>query len=346
MKLVQEVITRTVETEKPPQVPVACSENFLLNHRGFNYYGIDLRDSDFSCIEEIVSGCEVVESDTWRAQEDFFDYIKKSDLLVYAEKDGQIVGFSLVSLMLINEYCFYTIDEAMVRRSFQGKKIARNIVSATMWWFIKTIGVDSAVKKFVMVSISSNPKVVNNYFKNKYVSRILDNSFYPSTDLINVHRAYLAKKNFELVNTHYPFCVKNLFPVSQRLDWRKKEYQFLEAVKNRMPPEFDHARRGDAFAFMIVVRKWLAYSFVRACALSFFGMQALSNNKLGLLRKIAKLETRPPLTRIRLIDGKFIDRRTHDRRQADRRIHNAGCDAHGVDRRVGERRVRERRRVD
>ncbi len=339
MKLVQEAIARTVEREENFQVAITCRDNFLVDHKGFNYYVIDLKNTDFSILEDIVSGCEAVESDTWKAQEDFFDYIKKSDILVYAEKDGRIVGFNLVSLLLINEYCFYTIDEAMVLRAFQGNNIARNIVSATLWWFLKIIDLDGAVKKGVLVSISSNPKVVNNYFKNKYITRLMDNSFFPSEDLIAVHHAYLAKNNFELVHDDYPFCVKNLFPGSQQLDWNNKKYQFLDDVKRRMPGEFEHTRRGDAWAFMVVANMHLAYFVIRAIVFAFFGWKSLLHKKIGLLRNKKKLETRPEMTRIRLIDGKFFDVRAHERRKTERRVHNAGYDATGTDRRVTERRI-------
>jgi hypothetical protein len=346
MKLVQEAIARTVEREEQFQVPITCRDNFLVEHKGFNYYLVDLKNSDFSVLDEIVSGCEAVESDTWKAQEDFFDYIKKSDILVYAEKDGQIVGFNLVSILLINEYCFYTVDEAMVLRAFQGNNIARNIVSTTLWWFLKIIDLDRAVKKCVFVSISSNPKVVNLYYKNKYITRTMDNSFYPSENLIAVHRAYLAKNNFELVNSEYPFCVKNLFPGSQQLDWTKKKNQFHDEVKKRMPPDFEHARRGDAWAFMVVPGKRLAYFAIRATVFAFFGKKSLLNKKIGLLRNKKNLETRPELTRIRLIDGKFFDVRSNERRSSERRVHNTGYDATGINRRVAERRLSHEAGVD
>jgi hypothetical protein len=343
MKLVQEAIARTVEREIPIQVPPTCRDNLIVQHKGFNYYVIDLKNSDFSVLDEIITGCEAVESDTWKAQEDFFDYIKKSDILVYAEKDGRIIGFNLVSILLINEYCFYTIDEAMVLRAFQGNNIARNIVTTTLWWFMKIIDLDGAIRKGVLVSISSNPKVVNNYFKNKYITRNMDNSFFPSEDLIAVHRAYLAKNNFELVDANYPFCVKNLFPGSQQLDWTKKKNQFLDDVKKCMPADFEHTRRGDAWAFMVVANMHLAYFVIRALVLAFFGTKSLFHKKIGLLRDKKNLETRPELMRIRLIDGKFFDVRASERRNGERRIHNTGCDVNGLNRRAGDRRISERR---
>ncbi|OHD66101.1 MAG: hypothetical protein A2176_04065 [Spirochaetes bacterium RBG_13_51_14] len=321
------------------QVPITCPENFLLHVKGFNFYGVDISNSRIDELDRIISACEAVENDTWKAQEDFFSYCKKSDLLFYAEKGGQIVGFCLVSLLLVNEYCFYTVDEAMVLRAFQGHNIALNLVTTSSLYFMKKIRLDKSIKKATYVSISANPKVVNNYLKNKYITRVFDNSFLPSEDLINVHRAYLAKYNHSLVDQNYPFCVKNLFPGSQQVDWCNKRYQFCDDVKKLLPPDFDHKERGDAWAFMFVTNIRLAYILITFVSLFFIGWRALFNKKLGLLRRKKRLLANPKLTRVRLIDGKFNEQVSVERRIADRRVFNLGCDANGVDRRISERRM-------
>ncbi len=314
-----------------------------MSFRGFNYYAVDLRKADFDEIEEIISGCEAVENDTWKAQENFFQYIRKSDLLVYAEKGGRIVGFNLVSFLLINEYCFYTIDEAMVLRACQGNNIARNVVATAFCWFVKNIAQDTMTKKVVMVSISANPKVVNDYYKNRYITRFLDNSFYPSDDLVRAHHGYLHKYNFTLVDNSYPFCIRKLFPGSQQLDWSDKRYQFLDVVRRRMPSDFDHAVRGDAWAFMAVANLRLARGIIRAVSLIFFGREALFNEKIGLLRRKKRTDAIPRLARVRLIDERFSERRVYERRAADRRKQDLGCGANGIDRRISDRRAAERR---
>ncbi|MBN2158252.1 MAG: hypothetical protein JW807_02565 [Spirochaetes bacterium] len=349
----QEAIIKSItgKERSSHRIPVNCGDNFILHHKGFNYYAVDLRNSNFDDIEDIIAGCEAVENDTWKAQEDFFQYIRKSDILVYAEKNERIVGFNLISLLLINEYCFYTIDEAMVLRAFQGNNIARNVVITALWWFLKKIDLGSAVKKAVLVSISANPKVVNNYFKNKYVLRVFDTSFFPSDELITLHRAYLTKNNFFLVDNRFPFCVKNLFPGSQQLDWTNKKYQFHNEIVKRMPPEFDHKKRGDAWAFMLAGNLKLGYTVIRIMTFLFLGTKTLFNKNIGLLKSKKHLVSKPQLTRIRLIDGRFIerrniDRRTIERRIADRRMINLGCDANGIDRRTSERRDGERRNLD
>lgn len=344
MKSSQDVVVKIIREERlPDRSAVTLAENFIMSFKEFNYYAIDLRKADFNEIEEIVGGCEAVENDTWKAQEDFFQYIRKSDLLVYAEKNGRIVGFNLVSFLLINEFCFYTIDEAMVLRACQGNNIARNVVTTAFWWFLKNIEQDGMTKKMVMVSISANPKVVNNYFKNGYITRLLDNSFYPSEDLVRAHHGYLHKYNFSLVNGSYPFCIRQLFPGSQQLDWSDKRYQFLDDVRKRLPPGFDHAVRGDAWAFMAVANLRLARGIIRVMSVLFFGREALFNGKIGLLRRKKRAAAVPRLARIRLIDERFAERRNYDRRTGDRRASDLGCNANGIDRRISDRRSNERR---
>ncbi|MFZ5597036.1 MAG: hypothetical protein ACOY31_08510 [Bacillota bacterium] len=282
---VRETAVPEVKSEgiRPIQVPVTAPENFVIAHRGFNYYAVDL-SINHSLIMDIIAACEEVERDTWVAQEDFFEYIKKSDLLVYAEKNGRIVGFNLVSIMFFNEYCIYTIDEAMVLREFQGNKIARNVVIVALWCFMKKGRLDGSIKRFVLVSTSANPKVVNNYFKNKYIVNILDNSFTPSKELIEVHNAYIKHYNYELVDSNYPFCLKKMFPGSNQFEKYPEIPQFMDEVKGKMPPGFDYVKRGDAWAFMINTTILTYKLFVTSLLMLFIGLKVLTNEKIGLLR--------------------------------------------------------------
>jgi len=230
-----------------------------------------------------------------------------------------------------------------VLRAFQGNNIARNVVAIAIWWFYKKIELDSQVRKMVLVSISANPKVVNNYYKNWYITRLLDNSFFPSEDLVRVHHGYLHRYNFILVDSRYPFCIRNLFPGSQSLDWSDARYQFLDKVKKRIPEAFDHKVRGDAWAFMAVANLSLAFMFIRIATLIFYGREALFNGKIGLLKSRKRSSSTPHLTRIRLIDERFAERRIYDRRADDRRKADLGCDANGVNRRISDRRSGDRR---
>lgn len=343
-KLVHDAALKENEQEvrRPDQVPVTSFDNFLIHNKGFNYYGIDLSSADIRTLDDIISGCEMVEKSTWHAQENFYEYFKKCDLLIYAEKDGQVAGFCLASLLLINEYCFFTNDETMVLKEYQGFNIALYIVTTAFLYFMKKLDLGKSIKKFIYVSISANPQVVNGYYRNKYWNKF-DNSYHPSKELINIHQAYLDKYKLALVDENFPFCVKNLFPGSQCLDWTKKKFQFKDEVQKLMPPEFDHRERGDAWAFMFMTNMRGAYKLFLYMALAFIGKKIFFNERLGLLRRKKHPLVKPKLTRVRLIDGRFNDQRTIDRRAEDRRIINLGHDGTNRNRRDTERRSIERR---
>lgn len=274
---------QTSEQEVKKALPVTCNNFFLLNHRGFNYYGIDLRKVDFEIIRDIVKGCEEVEKDCWDPQENFFDYIQKSDILAYAEKDGRIVGFNLVSLLMSDGHCIYSIDEAMVLKKCQGNNIARNVVMLTIRWFFLKTDEALTVKKIYPLSISANPKVVNNYFKNKYLTSIFDNSFRPSEKLIDLHLQYVKENNLLLVDEKYPFCVKNLFPGSNRFKENDKRYQFKDGVKKNMPDDFDHIHRGDAFSFMVRIGVGPFWFVNTLLLLIILGKKMIFNKGIGFL---------------------------------------------------------------
>ncbi|MBN1497511.1 MAG: hypothetical protein JXA07_12115, partial [Spirochaetes bacterium] len=247
-------------------------------------------------------------------------------------------------LLLINEYCFFTNDETMVLKECQGFNIALYIVTTAFLYFMKKLDLGKSIKKFIYVSISANPQVVNNYYRNAYWNKKkYDNSYHPSEELVNIHRAYLERYKLCLVNPDYPFCVKNLFPGSQHLDWTKKKFQFREEIKKLMPAEFDHKERGDAWAFMYMTNMRGAYRLFILLALLSFRWNAFFDPRLGLFRKKKNLLVNPKLARIRLIDGRFSDRRTTDRRAVDRRTGDARPES-GIDRRNTERRMAERRK--
>lgn len=284
------------------QISITAEENLILSRKGFNYYAVDLLQTNKRRLQNVIAALEAVERDTWIAQEDFWQYIEKCHFAIYAEKGGQVVGFNLVSIMYKNEFCIYTVEEAMVLNAFQGNNIARNVVIIGMWWFMRKKLGGQDVKRFVFVSTSCNPKVVNNYFKNKYVSKVLDNSFDPSEKLVEVHNEYLKKYNYTLVNNDYPFCLKNMFPGSNQFEKYEKIPQYIDGVKSKLPPEFDYVQRGDAWAFMVNASIKAFYLFTVATSLTFIGGKALFNNKIGLLKRKDRIwepaQIPEPLTRV------------------------------------------------
>lgn len=299
--------------------PVTCTDYFIQRYKGINYYLIDLRQADWNRIMSIVRGCEHVESQCWKAQENFFLYLRKCDVLSYAEKDGQIIAFDAVTLLNSRRSCVYSNDETMVLKEFRGRDIARKLVVMTLeWYFAKTTCL-KGIKYFVFTSISANPRVVNGYFKNSWSRIFFDCSFKPSTQLIALMKEYCGKHKISPVHESYPFCMKNLFPGSNNFDPNDPKFQFSEGVKTHMPPGFDNMARGDAFAFMLKVPLWAARIVVLILMMLCFGKGYLTTKGVGLFsprRQAALVHTE----RWSLKNAEHAMRMIPERSKAGRRV--------------------------
>jgi len=273
----------------PGCVPITCQDFLIMSNKGYNYYVIDLKLVDWNKIWNIIKACEAVENECWKAQENFFDYLKKCDVLSYTEKDGRIIAFDAVTLLCSGTTCIYSNDETMVLKAFRGKDIARKLVMATCEWYLTKTEYLKGIKHVIFLSISANPRVVNGYFKNSYTRILFDCSFKPSKQLIALKEEYCRKHNIALVHKDYPFCLKNLFPGSNNFDCNDPRFQFSREVKANMPPDFDHMVRGDAFAFMLKVSKASARTVVLLFMLFDFGKDYLSRKGVGLFSSRKKL---------------------------------------------------------
>lgn len=263
-------------------IPITSQEHLILTHRGCNYYLIDLKIADWNRIRNIINACEEVEQECWKAQENFSDYLQKHDVLSYVEKDGKVIGFDVVSLLRIGDTCIYSNDETMVRNAFRGQNLARNLVFATSRWFLSQTTRLTGVRSIAFLSISANPKVVNGYFKNAYTRILFDCSFQPSSDLIAIKEAYCAINNLSSVHPDYPFCLKEVFPGSAVHTADDPRCRFSAKVKAKMPPDFDHIVRGDAFAFMVKIPKPVAHLMVLILMGVCFGRTFFTRHRVGL----------------------------------------------------------------
>ena len=256
------------------QIPITSQDHLILRHKGFNYYLIDLKVTDWSRIGDIISACEEGEEECWAAQEEFSEYLKKRDVLSYVEKDGGIIAFDVVSLLRLGDACIYSNDETMVLKAFRGRNLARNLVFATCQWFFTRTSRFAGVRHIVYLSISANPKVINGYFKNAYTRILFDCSFKPSADLIRIKEAYCRSFNLSAMHHDFPFCLKKVFPGSNSIDPHDPGRRFSSHV--RLPADFDHIKRGDAFAFMVKVPKIAARMVVLTIMAVSFGRHFLS----------------------------------------------------------------------
>lgn len=266
-------------------LPVNCQEFFIQRYKGFNYYLIDLNTSKWSNLGNIIKGCEAVENECWKAQEEFSTYLRKCDVLSYAEKNGRIVAFDAVAILNSGPYCVYNNEETMVLKEFRGRDLARKLVIMTVEWHLTKTASMKNKNYFIFASISANPAVVNRYFNKSWLRRLFDSSFAPSSQLIALKEEYCRKYAIEVVDKRYPFCLKNMFPGSNSFDPHNPKYQFSPYVRANMPPDFEHMIRGDAFAFMLMIPmkivRWVVFILMIKC----FGAEYFSSRGVGLFSR-------------------------------------------------------------
>jgi hypothetical protein len=280
--------------------PVNHRNFFIQSHKGFNYYLIDLNTVKWSSLGNIIRGCEVVENECWKAQEEFSTYLRKCDVLSYAEKNGRIVAFDVVSILNSGKYCVYNNEETMVLKEFRGRDLARKLVMMTVEWHLTKTAAMKNKKYFIFTSISANPAVVNRYFNKSWLRRLFDSSFAPSPQLIALKEEYCRKYGIELVDKRYPFCMKNMFPGSNSFDPHNPKNQFSSQVLANMPLNFEHMVRGDAFAFMLMIPMKLLRFVTFVLMAKCFGVEYFSSRGVGLFSR------RRPLVPSN-IDGRIPD---------------------------------------
>ncbi len=256
----------------------------IIKYKNFEFHALDLSKIDYDESFEIIRECEEVERECWNAQEDFFEYASKCNFLFYVKDENRIAGFLLVSLHYIDDSCMFIIDECMVRKGYQGQKIAKRLGIFAFRIFSVWIAWPNRIKKFIAVSISCNPKVVSDYFRS-WTARMLDNSFRPSEELIKIYLSYIETNSLLPVESGNPFVLKNTFPGSNRFKKDDPLYQFDERLKEWLPDEMDHYERGDAVAFLVRFSSKIFWIISTAFFCKYFGLQAFVNFHVGIMRK-------------------------------------------------------------
>jgi len=256
---------------------------FVIKKKNYNFCIVDLDKKNLNQIEIILKECEKIERENWHPQEDFNEYILKSDTLVYVEKDGKIIGFLLATLWFLDNLCVFSLDEGMVQQKFQGSGIAKKLMIIAMRYFwIKYSKKLKEVKKGVFLGATCNPNIINSFYRHRYIFRLIDNCFFPSKDLLQVHDKYLEKNNLSLVHGDYPFFVKNIFPESIK---KKQKVEFQKKILNYIPPGFNCLNRGDSLLFMVLGRRIHGWPVLLLLMQLFFGKEIWRNKTLGLFRQ-------------------------------------------------------------
>ena len=257
---------------------------FTIKKKDLNFCTVNLDKKNLNQIEIILKECEKIERENWHPQEDFNEYILKSDTLFYVEKDGKIIGFLLATLWFLDNLCVFSLDEGMVQERFQGSGISKKLTTLAMRYFwVKHSKRMKDIKKGVFLSATCNPNVIKSFYNHLFIFRFVDNCFFPSKDLLKVHDRYLEKNDLSLVDGDYPFFVENLFPGSIK---KKHKIEFSKKILKYIPPGFNCLNRGDSLLFMALGRRVHGWPVLLFLMLLFFGKEIWLNKKIGLFRQI------------------------------------------------------------
>ncbi len=177
------------------------------------------------------------------------------------------------------------MDEIMVRYSEQGKKLGLKLAITAFRDFNNFESGNKKFKSVSLMSITPNKKIMNSYCKGSLLTnhKLFDSTFTPSGELKNIHKKYLNKVGYELVQDSHPFFIKNVFPGSNKVDKEKEnEISFNKKVKLIIPDGFDPVTRGDSLCFMLKTNRIL-FSF--SCFLFMqktFGFRFWMTKRLGI----------------------------------------------------------------
>lgn len=256
------------------------------NKSGYKYYQVDIKNVDLERLEKIIRACEEVEKASWGAQESFYNYFIERDLLTYIVKDGEVIGFQLLSCWVIDRYVAFGFDETMVLKEHRGHNLgfALCTVSARTLYLIFSKKKNA---KFTFLSITPNPGVIQGYFNYRYLFNFfMRNPFNPSDDLMMIHDKFLFRKKLSLVHKDYPFVIKNMFPGSLSPFETKP---FSGKLQEMIPEGVDFFERGDAFAFMAIFSKFTCWPGITTMMFRFFGREYIRNEHLGLFKNSGKI---------------------------------------------------------
>lgn len=251
----------------------------IKDKNGFSYYRVDVQHIPLQKLQKIIEGCEAVEKACWAAQENFHDYFKTKDLLIYIVKDGQIVAFQVLSYCIVDRYILFNYDETMVLKEHRGRHLAFALCTLSS----RTLYIKFAPQKkikYVLLSETPNPHAMIASYRYRFLFFNMVNTYKPNRHLMSLYQKLLEIKELTLVNDAYPFVFKRMFPGS--LPPHKKEARFPKALQKLIPPEVDFYNRGDAFIFMAIFSKWSCLPGIFFAMLRFFGTSFFSNPRIGL----------------------------------------------------------------
>ncbi len=279
-----------------PLLPIALNKHlkaYELEHddfytitdkKGFKYYRVDIKHTDFSKLKKIIEECKNIENKNWNAQSDFYEYIMERDLLIYILKDNKIAGFFLLSYWVSDRYIVFGFDEAIVKKVYRGVNLALAMCGLASRTLYLKFSKQKQKFKYVMQILTPNISVINGIYKYRFLFATMEAStFKPDKNLMKIHDKLLLREKTTLVNKDYSFFFENIFPGS--IKKTDKKIKCPEKLKKMIPPEVDFIKRGDSFAFLASFSMLTCLPGITTLMFKCFGKKYLTNNNIGIFLK-------------------------------------------------------------
>lgn len=253
-------------------------EFLLIDKWPIAYYAIDLRKVQLSSNHPIVLGCKLVEDSTWQAQENFFDYLKNRDYLLFITYKNEIVAFALGATWEEQTYGMFTLDEIMVKPEFQGRKLSKKLSLLLVYLLTRYYAKKDNIKYIVGFGTSCNPKTMIMFYKYRYL--MIETNYNPKDTLYKVAWHYVRRYGYSPLKDNSPFFLKNMYPGShKKLEPINKEHIILKYA----PADFDYIKRGDCMLLAGRQHALIGYFITTMGVLLYFGIDGIRHKNPGWL---------------------------------------------------------------
>ena len=264
-----------------------CCQTFILNDKdlNLNYWIVDIKKHSSHTLEPFIKKCEFIEKKCWNAKENFKNYFLDKDILFYAENSEKIVGFVLISLDILDKSPVLHYEEGMILKEYQKQGILKKLILlAARITHLKLLK-KKIHNKIAILGVTNSPKIMTGLFKKKILWNLVNNSFVPSKRILEIHKRYIAKYKYSILNPKYPFILKKIFPGCQGKNICDKFFKFPDNFKKYLPSEFDYFDRGDAFCFIIMPHRLLFNIGTIFLSVITFNKDFLFNPNIGIIKQ-------------------------------------------------------------
>jgi GNAT superfamily N-acetyltransferase len=248
----------------------------LIDKWPYSYYAIDLRVVKLTPDHPITLACKYVEDSTWQAQENFFDYIKKRDYLLFIMHKNEIIAFALGAAWEEQIYGMFTVDEIMVKPEFQGKRLSKKLKLLLVHLLTRYYANNKKIKQIIGFGTSCNPKTMIMFYNKRFL--MLETNYNPKKTLKKIAWHYVRRHGFTPISDNNPFYLKNMYPGShKKLEPINKEHIIIKYA----PPDFDYIKRGDCM--LLAGRHYIkiAYLITTIASFLYFGFDGIKCTNIG-----------------------------------------------------------------